>query len=192
MSDHLHFRGFDIPLALVNRTGGTADTFERISDWHASQVDRYIGRVKSTDNVVEIGCACGRAAIPLTSILTDGSYLGTETQRPHIQWCTDNITAQHPNFTFIHHDIYDTLHNPAGVLHANDIRLPSADQSVDLILLYSVFTHMVGDEITNCLREFRPELLKVHHRRKPLKRIAGSRQRRVSLIQNKQTLLPHL
>lgn len=68
MSDYLHFRGFDIPIPLVNRTGGTADTFEKIADWHAAQIDRYIGPIKNTDNVVEIGCACGRDAIPLTML----------------------------------------------------------------------------------------------------------------------------
>lgn len=155
MSEHLHFLGFDIPISLVNRTGGTVDTFEKISDWHAAQIDRYIGCPRSSDNVVEIGCACGRDAIPLTSILTDGSYIGTDTQKPQIQWCTESITSRHPNFTFIHHDIQDTLHNPKGTLHAKDIRLPSADGSVDLIFLWSVFTHMTGDEIRHYLNEFR-------------------------------------
>ncbi|CAG0993379.1 MAG: class I SAM-dependent methyltransferase [Rhizobiaceae bacterium] len=155
MSDYLHFHGFDIPISLVHRTGGTADSFQKVSDWHTAQIERHIGPVRATDNVVEIGCACGRDAIPLVSVLTHGTYLGTDTQKPQIKWCTETITARHPDFTFIHHDIHDTLHNPEGTLHAKDIYLPSADKSVDLILLYSVFTHMMGDEIAHYLREFR-------------------------------------
>lgn len=154
MVEFFQFRGYEIPVHLVNKTGGGTETFEKISDWHLAQVRKYIG-VKETDNVVEIGCGIGRDAIPLTEILTSGSYIGTDTIAPSIEWCTNNISARHPNFKFIHHDIYDTLHNPGGTLHASDIRLPSEDETVDLVLLHSVFTHMFREEIIHYMREFR-------------------------------------
>jgi SAM-dependent methyltransferase len=154
MVELFHFRGYDIPVHLLNKTGGGTETFEKISDWHLVQLKKYVG-VKETDNVVEIGCGIGRDAIPLTEILKGGTYIGTDTIAPSIEWCTKQISARHPNFLFIHHDIHDTLHNPNGMLHAKEVRLPSADGSVDLILLHSVFTHMFGDEIVHYLREFR-------------------------------------
>lgn len=128
--------------------------FEEISNWHMSQLDRYIG-IEATDSVVEIGCGIGRVAIPLTDILTKGRYVGTNTIGRSIDWCTTNITAAHPNFDFIHHDIRDDLHNPNGILEAGEIRLPSKDNSVDLIVLNSVFTHMFKDEIVHYLKEFK-------------------------------------
>lgn len=154
MSNYFHFRNYDIPVNLLNKTGGGTDTFEKISDWHISQVQRYVG-INDTDSVVEIGCGIGRDAIPLTGIVKHGSYMGTDTIGPSIKWCAENITPRNENFTFIHHDIYDTLHNPNGTLKATDIRLPVDDQSVDLILLHSVFTHMMEDEIVHYMNEFR-------------------------------------
>lgn len=153
----LDFRGYRIPEVLVGLTGGGATAVERFADisaWHMSQLDRYIG-IKETDNVVEIGCGIGRVAIPLSERLTTGQYIGTETIGRSIEWCVNNITAAHPNFQFIHHDIRDDLHNPKGTLDASDIRLPSEDGSVDLIVLHSVFTHMFKDEILHYLKEFR-------------------------------------
>ena len=154
MDKVLPFRGYDLPVHLVWRTGSDTHNYEQIANWHIAQIQKYVG-IKETDNVVEIGCAIGRVAIPLTEILTRGTYIGTEVQRPSIEWCAENITPRHPNFTFIHHDIHDTLHNPNGTMRASDIRLPSPDGTVDLVLLHSVFTHMFGDEIVHYLREFK-------------------------------------
>jgi len=148
-----HFRGYDIPTVLVGKTGGGPETFEKISDWHIAQVQRYIG-IRNTDHVLEIGCGIGRDAIPLTKLLTNGSYLGTDTIEPSIQWCIDNISASNPNFSFVHHDIHDSLHNPTGKFSALDIRLPVKQESIDLILLHSVFTHMFADEIVHYMEEF--------------------------------------
>ena len=147
MNEMLSFRGYEIPANLVGRGGGGAtamDKFAEISDWHMSQLDHYVG-VKPTDNVIEIGCGIGRAAIHLTERLTQGQYLGTDVIAPSIQWCTDNITVAHPNFKFEHHDIRDALHNPDGAIEASDIRLSADDESVDLILLYSVFRFLCRD-----------------------------------------------
>ena len=77
MTDIFHFRGYDIPVNLVNKTGGGTDTFEEITDWHIKQVQSYIG-IKETDSVMEIGCGIGRDAIPLTRILKQGHYVGTD------------------------------------------------------------------------------------------------------------------
>jgi len=149
-----HFRGYDIPVNLVGRTGGGTESFGKVSDWHIAQVQRYIG-IKSTDNVLEIGCGIGRDAIPLTELIPHGKYIGTDTISPSIQWCTENISKKHANFAFVHHDIYDTLHNPKGTLQAFDVKLPAEDASIDLVLLHSVFTHMFADEIVHYLGEFR-------------------------------------
>jgi SAM-dependent methyltransferase len=154
MTELFEFRGYQIPVHLVNKTGGGTDTFEKISDWHIAQVQKYIG-IKPTDNVVEIGCGIGRDAIPLTTILAQGTYLGTDTIGASIRWCIENISSRCPNFRFVHHDIRDALHNPKGMLQASDIILPVIDQTTDLILLHSVFTHMFKDEIVHYLREFR-------------------------------------
>jgi SAM-dependent methyltransferase len=153
MEEVLKFGGYDVPTRFALRTGSRLDNYAEIADWHVAQVQRYVG-IKPTDNVVEIGCGIGRMAIPLTRMLTSGSYLGTEVMRDQVLWLTEHVSSRHTNFSFVHHDIHDTLHNPNGAMSAEDVRLPSADASIDLTLLFSVFTHMFGDEVAHYLDEF--------------------------------------
>ncbi len=153
MEEILKFGGYDVPARFALRTGSRLDNYAQIADWHVAQVQKYVG-IKPTDDVVEIGCGIGRMAIPLTTMLTSGSYVGTEVIRDHVLWLTEHVSSGHPNFSFVHHDIHDTLHNPDGAMRADEVRLPSSESSVDLILLFSVFTHMFGDEVAHYLDEF--------------------------------------
>jgi SAM-dependent methyltransferase len=149
----IEFRGFHIPVSLVSKTGSTPQTFAAVSSFHIDLLQKYIP-IKQTDHVLEVGCGIGCDAIPLTELLTEGRYTGTDTILPSIQWCENNISSKFSNFAFVHHDIKDTLHNPNGYLSAFDIVLPASDESIDLIILQSVFTHMFENEIVHYLKEF--------------------------------------
>ena len=148
-----HFKGYDIPVDLMELTGGGPATFDIISKGHIDNLRRWIG-LEPTHTVLEIGCGIGRDAIPLTEILTEGRYVGIDIVKRSIDWCTETIAKRHPNFGFYHYDVEDQLHNPGGTLKTTDIRIPMADKSVDRIVLFSVFTHMFQREIEHYLREF--------------------------------------
>ena len=148
------FKGYDIPVDLMLMTGGGPETFDAISAGHIYNLRRWIG-LEPSHTVLEIGCGIGRDAIPLTEILTEGRYVGTDIIRRSIDWCTANISRRHPNFAFYHYDVQDQLHNPGGTIRTTDIRLPLSDSSVDRIIVFSVFTHMFQPEIEHYLREFR-------------------------------------
>ena len=90
----------------------------------------------------------------LTEILTQGRYVGIDIIKGSIDWCTGNIAKRHSNFGFYHYDVQDQLHNPSGIIKTTDIRIPLPDQSVDRIVVFSVFTHMFQAEIEHYLREF--------------------------------------
>ena len=106
-------------------------------------------------SIIEIGCGIGRDAIPLTNIIgTDGQYLGIEIVKDSVDWCTANISARHPNFRFVHFDVADQLHNPHGCGKTTAFSLPATDRSVDRVIVWSVFTHMIKDDIVHYLREF--------------------------------------
>ena len=148
-----HFKGYDIPVDLMELTGGGPATFDVISQGHIDNLRRWIG-LEPTHTVLEIGCGIGRDAIPLTEILSEGRYVGIDIIKRSIDWCTDNIAKRHPNFDFYHYDVQDQLHNPDGTTRTTDIRIPLPDKSVDRIVLFSVFTHMFQPEIEHYLREF--------------------------------------
>jgi SAM-dependent methyltransferase len=148
-----HF-GYDIPVRLMNLTGGGQDTFEPMVAFHMAALKEHTP-IEPDHSVLEIGCGIGRDAIPLTNILSaNGSYIGVDIVKDSIQWCSDNITSRYPNFKFVHFDIRDQLHNPGGKVKTTDVKLPAADASIDRIILWSVFTHMTKADIAHYLREF--------------------------------------
>ncbi|RYG85835.1 MAG: class I SAM-dependent methyltransferase, partial [Alphaproteobacteria bacterium] len=148
------YHGYDIPVDLAHMTGGGPDTFPIIADMHQAGLRKWID-LKPTDRVLEVGCGIGRDAIPLTTFLTSGSYVGVDIIAPSITWLKDNVATKHSNFDFVQLDISDDLHNPDGVMKTAEVQLPAADASIDKIFLFSVFTHMFKSEIEHYLREFK-------------------------------------
>jgi glycosyltransferase involved in cell wall biosynthesis/SAM-dependent methyltransferase len=152
--------GFDIPVRLINLTGGGPATFEVISHHHIDVLKKYMD-LQPSHAVLEIGCGIGRDAIPFLEILgPSGRYWGVDIIKDSIDWCQANITARNPRFNFIHYNVKDQLHNPGGKTRTTNIRLPIADGSVDTIILWSVFTHMFERDILHYLNEFRRVLKK--------------------------------
>jgi SAM-dependent methyltransferase len=113
-----------------------------------------IGNLQPDEQVLEIGCGSGRMAIPLTSYLSPaGSYTGMDITQRSIVWCQQNISDHHPNFCFLHADLYNKRYNPHGRYLAQEYAFPFQDKSFDFILLTSVFTHLLPQETENYLRE---------------------------------------
>src|SRR5690606_34432863 len=56
--------------------------------------------LKPSDRVLDVGCGCGRMAVPLTKFLTEGSYEGFDIVPELIDWCKDTITPKFPKFQF--------------------------------------------------------------------------------------------
>lgn len=148
------FYEFDIPVPLLNMTGGGTDTFDIISQGHIDNLRKFIG-IEPDESFLEIGCGIGRDAIPLTKILSaKGKYLGIDIIKPSIDFCVGNIAARYKNFRFEHFNVKDQMHNPEGTANMTDYRVPLEDRSVDKVIAWSVFTHMWERDIRYYLQEF--------------------------------------
>jgi len=148
------YKGYSIPIDLVNLTGGGVDTWDEISKEHSRQHAKY-APIALDNNVLEVGCGVGRDAITLTEQLSSkGSYTGIDIIKPSIEWCQSNITKKHPNFKFYFLDIQSQIHNPGGKIKATIVTLPVKSNSKDRIILHSVFTHMFKKDIIHYLKEF--------------------------------------
>jgi SAM-dependent methyltransferase len=106
------------------------------------------------DAILDIGCGIGRRTVPLLNFLTErGLYVGLEIDRRGIDWLCRHVTSRNPRFVFIHQDIHSKFYNPNGSLVASKLVLPFPDGSFDLVVLWSVFTHMYPRDIVHYLAE---------------------------------------
>jgi SAM-dependent methyltransferase len=103
--------------------------------------------------VLDMGCGIGRMAVPLTGYLTTGSYEGFDIVASGVGWCKKNITPKFPRFKFQIADIYNKQYNPRGRYQPGEYRFPFSDAEFDLVILISVFTHMLPSDMDHYLSE---------------------------------------
>lgn len=115
-----------------------------------------LGGLKPHERVLDVGCGIGRMAVPLTRYLSaNGSYEGFDVFLEGIRWCRKNIAPKYPNFRFQVADIKNKEYNPSGRFAASEYTFPYEDASFDFVLLTSVFTHLLPEELENYLSEIR-------------------------------------
>jgi len=103
-----------------------------------------VAGMTSSSHVIDIGCGPGRLAIAMSRFLdASGRYEGLDIVADGIEWCERNITGPYGNVHFTLADVYNREYNPKGQQQAADYRFPYADETFDLAVLVSVFTHML-------------------------------------------------
>jgi SAM-dependent methyltransferase len=103
---------------------------------------------------LDIGCGIGRIAIPLTNYLNkNGSYEGFDIVKKGVDWCKKNISENYPNFQFLHINLKNDLYNLNTEKEAKNFVFPYKNDDFDLIILTSVFTHMIPEDMENYLFE---------------------------------------
>lgn len=106
------------------------------------------------EHMLDVGSGIGRKTLPLVNYLNEhGSYDGLELVKSGVEWCTEKYTSRYPNFRFHLIDVYNELYNPEGKYKAAEYRFPFADEVFDFVVLNSVFTHMVAEEVKRYLGE---------------------------------------
>lgn len=119
-----------------------------------NQYFRDFAGLQPGDRVLDLGCGCGRMAIPMTEYLgPDGRYDGLDISRDCIAWASAEITGRFPNFHFHHADIRNTMYNPTGAIAPHEFRLPFGDETFDVVVLASVFTHLLPRSLERFLGE---------------------------------------
>jgi ubiquinone/menaquinone biosynthesis C-methylase UbiE len=107
-----------------------------------------------SSRVLDVGSGNGRLAVALTETLGEqGSYDGLDIVASGIEWCSGTITPRYPSFRFTHADVFNAEYNPRGSVRPGDYRFPYPDESFDLVVLVSVFTHMLPADMDHYLAE---------------------------------------
>ncbi len=108
--------------------------------------------ISPESNVLDVGCGIGRSAIPLTGYLKGGRYEGFDIIKTGINWCNKHIAKRFPNFRFTLVDLSNDLYKNSGGL-AQNFTFPYPHSSFDLVIVLSVFTHMVEEEVERYVSE---------------------------------------
>lgn len=115
-----------------------------------------LGKLKRTDDVLDVGCGIGRMSYGLLTYLDKSAkYSGFDIIPELISWAQNEISRNHPQFQFEHAPIFNSFYNPGGNLKATEFIFPYNDQSFNFFFLTSVFTHMPGDSVQHYLKEIR-------------------------------------
>jgi ubiquinone/menaquinone biosynthesis C-methylase UbiE len=104
--------------------------------------------LKPYERMLDVGCGIGRKTFLLTSYLNaEGGYEGLDIVKTGVDWCTERITRKYPHFKFQLIDVSNQHYNPTGRYKASEYRFPFGDDSFNFIVLGSVFTHMLTEDV---------------------------------------------
>jgi SAM-dependent methyltransferase len=140
------------PESLLWSVGGSSlELFLLVGDAWMQAMAPYI---QAGTSVLDIGCGCGRSARTLLPNSNVTRYVGFDVIPENIDWCQRFIEPlSGGRACFLHYDIYSAEYRPQGVLRASDLKFPCEDQSVDLIIAASLFTHLLEPDAAHYLHE---------------------------------------
>lgn len=133
-------RRSDLPSRYLRGLSGRGDPIVIGAAYRRFLID--LAGLRPDSRMLDVGCGYGRMALPLLDYVTDGSYDGFDVISENVQWCETNITAKRANFRFAWCDVRNGLYNPQGRWSPADYTFPYDDESFDVALLSSVFTHI--------------------------------------------------
>lgn len=128
--------------------------FVKSARGEARRLEEKLG-LTAQSSVLDLGCGAGRLAIGLGEKFPSIKYFGFDVSRPSISWCRRHLASRNPNFTFEHIDLWNPRYNPKGVIRLENYKLPVPDASVDIVYMYSVFSHLKSGDISLHLKDFR-------------------------------------
>lgn len=110
----------------------------------------HIGGFNLNKDILDIGCGYGRLAYGLYNLGYSKKYVGIDVLKPHVNFCKQTFLP-YSNYEFHHIDLHNARYNSNGKIHIENIQL-NLDIQFDYICLFSVFTHMIEEDIINYLK----------------------------------------
>jgi SAM-dependent methyltransferase len=106
----------------------------------------------SGQSVLDVGCGVGRLPIGiLAQAKSLSGYVGVDVDPAVISWCEKYLKS---GASFHAVNVLNQRYNPGGAALSGNFHFPFRDHSFDVLYLYSVFSHMLPDDINVYLAEF--------------------------------------
>lgn len=138
------------------RTGGEEfqdnEFFVQSAHSEAEKLITHLG-LNSSSRLLDIGCGYARLAIGLLDMIGTLSYVGIDVNPKAISWSQKYIGKTNPDYKFVHLNIKNARYNPSGGKLTEHFRFPFEANEFDILYLYSVFSHMVQEDIEFYLKE---------------------------------------
>jgi SAM-dependent methyltransferase len=133
-------------------TGGVVDF--AASGKHTLEIICSVTGANPTSHILDVGCGIGRLAIAMPDFLdASGGYEGFDIVPEGIEWCKQHIAGPHDNIHFTLADVYNKEYNPKGSKQPADYQFPYEDETFDVAVLLSVFTHMLPIDVDRYVGE---------------------------------------
>ena len=150
------------PENFVNVIG--SDTYKHFKATMISTFQEFTTRFDLNSNsvVLDIGCGCGRLALPFSFFLRDGAYFGVDVWEEGLDWCKSNISDRNRNFQFIRIEAENNYYfDDFNSEVKNSFSLQEIEnRSIDFAYALSVFTHLTADDCRAYLHELARTLKK--------------------------------
>ncbi len=157
-SDGVAYDGVLLPPRSLRPTKKGRDSSEEVYfEATRREVDWMVENLglSTKSSVLDLGCGSGRIALGILDRVGEiRGYRGVDVNKRFLRWAWRHITPEHPNFQFIHLNAKNDYYNPEGERMDNDFMLPFGECEFDIICLFSVFTHMLTDDVRTYLKEF--------------------------------------
>jgi SAM-dependent methyltransferase len=142
-----------LPPPSLRRWVGAGD-FLAEGRWFVAELRRR-GALADGTRCLDLGCGCGRLALPLAADagLAIPLYRGFDVDARCIAWCLRHIGRRHPAFGFYRADLRSSSYNPRGGHDPARYRFPHDAGSFDLLVAASLFTHLLPPAAERFLAE---------------------------------------
>ena len=111
-----------------------------VADVHRLQSSAHL---TMDTRLLDWGCGAGRLAIGIRHVFGHiRDYHGVDIQKDLVDWAQEHLSDEHTRFSLV--GAVNDRYNPGGVGPHN---IPADDASVDVFYAYSVFSHMLADDV---------------------------------------------
>jgi SAM-dependent methyltransferase len=136
------------PPLYLRRDVGALRSFESSAGAMLADLKSLCG-LRPESRMLDMGCGCGAVALLLRNHFTGpGGFVGIDVDDRMIHWCERHLADT--RLRFATYPYWNALYNPSG---DRFMPFPVDDRSADVVLMKSVFTHMLPDDVAHYIRE---------------------------------------